>query len=470
MKKMREPKSGFINDINLVLATDFYQLTMGAAYYQDNLENSRNDENDIAVFDLFIRKYPKNRNYLIFAGLEQVIYYLLNARFTEKTINFLRQKEVFKNIDSSFFDDYLPNFKFKLDVWAMKEGNFFFPQEPIMRVQGPMFHAQLAETYLLNIINYQTIVASKASRIKTIAPDKVLLEFGTRRSHSPLAGVYAARASYIAGFNGTSNVVADLELDINSSGTMAHSFVQRFDDEKESFDLYYKIYGKNSILLIDTYDTEKAAKTVCKYENNILGVRIDSGDLIEHAKKVRKILDDNGCKEVIIVASSDLNEYKIKQIIDNNTPIDAFGVGTELTTSRDDPTIAGVYKLIEYNGRPKIKISEEKLTYPGKKQIYRIYNELGVFKEDILMLDDDEAPQNSEALLIPIMEKGNLISKIPQLKEIQQYYLKNIKKLPGEYKTLDENHVFKLKISKKLKELTNSLTRKYSNLSIKIFL
>lgn len=459
---MREPKSGFINDINLVLATDFYQLTMGAAYYQDNLENSRNDENDIAVFDLFIRKYPKNRNYLIFAGLEQAIYYLKNARFTEKTINFLRQKEVFKNIDSNFFDDYLPNFKFKLDVWAMKEGNFFFPQEPVMRVQGPMFHAQLAESYLLNIINYQTIVASKASRIKTVALDKVLLEFGTRRSHSPLAGVYAARASYIAGFNGTSNVIANLELDINSSGTMAHSFVQRFDDEEESFDLYYKIYGKNSILLIDTYNTEKAAKTACKYENNIRGVRIDSGDLIEHAKKVRKILDDNGCKEVIIVASSDLNEYKIKQIIDNNAPIDAFGVGTELATSRDDPTIAGVYKLIEYNGQPKIKISEEKLTYPGKKQIYRIYNERGVFKEDILMLDDDEAPPNSEALLIPIMEKGNLINKIPQVMEIQQYYLKNIKKLPGEYKTLDENHVFKLKISKKLRELTNSLTRKYS--------
>lgn len=459
---MREPKSGFINDINLVLATDFYQLTMGAAYYQNNLENSISDENDIAVFDLFIRKYPKNRNYLIFAGLEQAIYYLQNARFTEKTINFLRQKEVFKNIDSSFFDDYLPNFKFKLDVWAMKEGNFFFPQEPIMRVQGPMFHAQLAETYLLNIINYQTIVASKASRIKTVALDRVLLEFGTRRSHSPLAGVYAARASYIAGFNGTSNVIADLDLDINSSGTMAHSFVQRFDDEKESFDLYYKIYGKNSILLIDTYDTEKAAKTACKYENNIKGVRIDSGDLIEHAIKVRKILDDNGCKEVIIVASSDLNEYKIKQIIDNNAPIDAFGVGTELATSKDDPTIAGVYKLIEYNGQPKIKISEEKFTYPGKKQIYRIYNERGVFKEDILMLDNDEAPPNSEALLIPIMEKGNLISRIPQLLGIQQYYLKNIKKLPGEYKTLDENHVFKLKISKKLRELTNSLTRKYS--------
>jgi len=459
---MKSPKSGFIYDQNLILSTDFYELTMGAAYYQYNLDNNIKEEDDIAVFDLFIRKYPKNRNYLIFAGLEQAIYYLQNARFTEKTINFLRQKEVFKNIDSSFFDDYLPNFKFKLDVWAMKEGNFFFPQEPIMRVQGPMFHAQLAETYLLNTINYQTIVASKASRIKTIAPDKVLLEFGTRRSHSPLAGVYAARASYIAGFNGTSNVIADLELDINSSGTMAHSFVQRFDDEKESFDLYYKIYGKSSILLIDTYDTEKAAKTACKYGNNIKGVRIDSGDLIEHAKKVRKILDDNGCEEVIIVASSDLNEYKIKQIIDTNAPIDAFGVGTELATSRDDPTISGVYKLIEYNGRPKIKISEEKLTYPGKKQIYRIYNERGIFKEDILMLEDDEVPPNSEALLIPIMEKGNLISKIPQLMEIQQYYLKNMKKLPSEYKTLDEKHVFKLKISKKLRELTNSLTRKYS--------
>ena len=248
--KIREPKSGFINDINMILATDFYQLTMGAAYYQNNLENSREEKDDIAVFDLFIRKYPKNRNYLIFAGLEQVIHYLQNARFNEKTINFLKKKEVFKNIDSSYFDEYLPNFRFNLDVRAMKEGNFFFPNEPVIRVQGPIFHAQLAETYLLNVINFQTIVASKASRIKNIAPEKVLLEFGTRRSHSPLAGIYAARASYIAGFNGTSNVVADIELGINSSGTMAHSFVQKFDKEMESFETYYNIYRENSIFLI----------------------------------------------------------------------------------------------------------------------------------------------------------------------------------------------------------------------------
>ncbi|TFG13396.1 MAG: nicotinate phosphoribosyltransferase [Promethearchaeota archaeon] len=455
-------KSGFVNDINMILATDFYQLTMIAAYYQNNLENNRDEKEDIACFDLFIRKYPKNRNYLIFAGLEQAIYYLRNAKFTPKTIEFLRKKEVFKNVDPSFFDKYLPKFRFNLDVWSMKEGNFFFPNEPIMRVQGPMIPAQLAETYLLNVINYQTIVASKASRIKNIAPNKVLLEFGTRRSHSPLAGVYAARASYIAGFDGTSNVVADLELGISSSGTMAHSFVQRFEDEMESFQVYFKIYGEDSILLIDTYDTEKAAEKVCAYGNTIRGVRIDSGDLISHAKNVRKILDKNGCDKVLIVASSDLNEYKIKEIIDKKAPIDAFGIGTELATSRDDPTVAAVYKLIEHNRIPKIKISEEKITYPGKKQVYRIYNNDGKLKEDLLMLDDEPAPPNSEAVLIPIMKKGKLINQLPNLDEIHQYYNENIIKLPNEYKKLEENHVFNLKISEKLVKLTNSLKQRYS--------
>jgi nicotinate phosphoribosyltransferase len=455
--------SELLNDANMILATDFYQLTMGAAYFQYNLENNRDENEDIAVFELFIRKYPNNRNYLIFAGLEQVIHYLLNARFSDDTINFLKSKDVFRNIDPNFFEEYLPNFKFNLDVWSLKEGTFFFPNEPIMRIQGPMFHAQLAETYILNVINYQTVVASKASRITNIAPDKVLLEFGTRRSHGPLAGIYAARASYIAGFNGTSNVLADLKLGINSSGTMAHSFIQKFETEEEAFDAYYKIYGKNSILLIDTYDTEKAAKIVSKYGNNIWGVRIDSGDLIKHAKSVRKILDENGCKEVKIVASSDLNEYKIKKMIENNAPIDAFGVGTELATSRDDPSLSAVYKLIEYNGNPKIKISEEKITYPGKKQIYRIYDEHGIFKEDFLTLDDNIPPQNSEALLFPIMEKGHLINELPQIKEIQQYFFKSIRKLPEKYKSLEENHVFKLILSDKLEKLENSLKESFTS-------
>ncbi len=458
---MKTMSSGFINNQNMILATDFYQLTMGAAYYQYNLENNIDEKDDIATFELFIRQFPRNRNYLIFAGLEQAVHFLLNARFTERTIEFLREKAVFKNIDANFFNEYLPNFKFNLNVWAMKEGNFFFPNEPIIRVEGPMFHAQIVETYLLNVINYQTLVASKASRIKNIAPDKVLLEFGTRRSHSPLAGVYAARASYIAGFNATSNVVADLELSINSTGTMAHSFVQKFESELDSFDSYYKIYDKDSILLIDTYHTEKAAEKSCKFGNNIKGVRIDSGDLIDHAKKVRKILDDNGCEKVLIVASSDLNEYKIKEIIDRNAPIDAFGIGTELATSSDDPTISGVYKLIEYNNIPKIKISEEKLTYPGVKQVYRIYDKDGMFKEDLLALENETAPLNSEALLIPVIKNGELINPYPKLDNIQNYYLENIKKLPDTYKKLKEAKIFKLKVSKKLEQLTNSLAQKY---------
>ncbi|MFW9968577.1 MAG: nicotinate phosphoribosyltransferase [Candidatus Odinarchaeota archaeon] len=458
---MNEIRSGFVNELNMILATDFYQLTMGAAYYQYNLENGIDEKDDIATFELFIRKLPKNRNYLIFAGLEQAIEYLLNARFTKRTIDFLRSKSIFKNIDSTFFNEYLPNFKFKLDVWAMKEGNFFFPNEPILRVQGPIFHAQIAETYLLNVINFQTLIASKASRIKNIAPEKILLEFGTRRSHSPLAGVYAARASYIAGFNGTSNVVADLEFGINSSGTMAHSFVQKFDNEQDSFDSYYKIYDKDSILLIDTYDTEKGAMKSCKYGNNISGVRIDSGDLIMHAKNVRKILDEMNCQKVLIVASSDLNEYKIKEIIDEKAPIDAFGVGTELATSRDDPTLAGVYKLMDYNKKPRIKTSEEKLTFPGIKQVYRIYDKNNLFKEDILSLETESPPSNYEALLLPIMKEGALITSLPKIDDIQKFYLENIKKLPSYYKKLEEVKIFELRISKKLQHLRESLQNKY---------
>ncbi len=453
--------SGFLNDGNMILSTDFYQLTMAAAYFQYNLENNIKGRDDIATFELFVRKFPKNRNYLIFAGLEQAIYYLLNARFTKKSIEFLRRKPVFKKIDSSFFNEYLPTFNFNLDVWSMQEGNFFFPNEPIMRIKGPIIHAQLAETYLLNVINFQTLVASKASRIRNIAPNKTLLEFGTRRSHSPLAGVYAARASYIAGFNGTSNVIADLELGINSTGTMAHSFVQKFDTEFDSFKVYFDLYDEDSILLIDTYDTEKGAELSTQFGNKIKGVRIDSGDLIAHSKKVRQILDEKGCLDVLIVASSDLNEYKIKEIIDKNAPIDAFGVGTELATSRDDPTLSGVYKLIEYNNIPRIKISEEKITYPGIKQVYRKYDRNGILEEDIIMLSNEPAPANIDPLLHPVMKNGRLIANLPGIDEIQRYYLENIKKLSDEYKKLEKVHPFGIKLSKHLRNLTNQLKSKY---------
>ncbi|MFX0026408.1 MAG: nicotinate phosphoribosyltransferase, partial [Candidatus Hermodarchaeota archaeon] len=259
------------------------------------------------------------------------------------------------------------------------------------------------------------------------------------------------------GFDGTSNVIADLELGINSTGTMAHSFVQRFNSEIESFNTYYDIYKENSIFLIDTYDTEEGAQKACKFGNKIRGVRIDSGNLINHAKKVRSILDKEGCDKVIIVASSDLNEYKLKEILDNNAPIDAFGVGTELATSRDDPTISGVYKLIEYNGIPRIKVSEEKLTYPGIKQINRTFDKNGMLKEDILRLDEEPEIPNSKSLLIPIMKEGKIIYELPRIDEIHQYYLKNMETLPMGYKVLEEKHLFKLKISKKLENLKESL-------------
>jgi nicotinate phosphoribosyltransferase len=346
-------------------------------------------------------------------------------------------------------------------MWAMKEGNFFFPNEPVMRVRGPLFHAQIAETYLLNVINFQTLIASKASRIKNVAHDKTLLEFGTRRSHSPLAGVYAARASYIAGFNGTSNVVADIELGINSTGTMAHSFVQRFDKEIEAFNTYFKFFDEDSIILIDTYDTEKGAEKCAQFGNEIKGVRIDSGDLIKHAQKVRKILDQKGCEKVLIVASSDLNEYKIKEIIDKNAPIDAFGVGTELATSRDDPTLSGVYKLIEYNKVPKIKTSEEKITFPGIKQVYRFYDENKMFKHDLLTLDNEPAPIDSKSLLKPILKGGELITKLPELDKIQLFYRENIKKLPETYKNLEKIQIVSLELSEKLSLLTKALKEKY---------
>ncbi|MBY9007658.1 MAG: nicotinate phosphoribosyltransferase [Candidatus Lokiarchaeota archaeon] len=456
------PKSGFITDRNLILGLDLYQLTMGAAYYQYNLENSIEEKDDIAVFEYFVRRFPKNRNYLIFAGLEQLIFYLQKARFSEEIITYLRNKEIFQKIDSSFFDDYLPNFKFKIDVFSIKEGTFFFPNEPIIRVQGPIFHAQLVETFLLNVINFQIIIASKASRIKNISQNKTLLEFGTRRAHSPLAGIYAARASYIAGFDGTSNVIADFELGIRSVGTMAHSYVQKFEQEIESFKTYYDIYKENTVLLIDTYNIEKAAKKISIIGKDIKAVRIDSGDLINNSKKVRQILDKNGNNDILIVASSDLNEYKIKEILDNNAPIDAFGIGTELVTSKDDPTLSGVYKLIEYNKIPKIKISEEKIIIPGQKQVYRTYNN-GMFIKDKISLKDEIPPENSTPLLIPIMKKGKLLYKIPKLSEVRDYCISNIEKLPKKYKKLNKIKFKEVEISDTLRLLLNSLIKEKKN-------
>lgn len=455
-----DPNSCFINEENMILSTDFYQVSMCAAYYQYNLENNIAEENDISTFELFVRKLPENRNFLIFAGLEQVIHYIQNARFTPRVIEYLKGRDMLKNIDNSFFDEYLPNFEFNLDVWAMPEGTVFFPNEPLVRVTGPTFQAQLLETYIISVINYQTIVASKAARIRKAAKDKLVLEFGTRRAHSPQAGIYAARASYIGGFDGTSNVVSDLELGIEASGTMAHSFVEKFG-EMESFEIFYKYFGENTINLIDTYNIKEGTLKSTKFGNNILGVRIDSGDLAKETKRVRRILDENGCDEVQIVLSSNLDEYKIKEILDKGAPADAFGVGTELVTSSDAPKLSAVYKLMENNGEPKIKISEGKKTYPGRKQLYRIFDVNGKYKEDLLMLEDEKPPNNAYPLLVPIMKSGRLIYDLPNLNEIKNYCYDNIERLPEKYRQLNEIKVKEVRISEKLDNLMDALISKY---------
>jgi nicotinate phosphoribosyltransferase len=455
-----QAQSGFINNENMILSTDFYQLSMIAAYYQYNLENNINNNEDISTFELFVRDLPKKRNYLVFAGLEQIVQYLQNARFTRKTINYLKNQDMFKRIDKSFFEEYLPNFRFELDVWGMREGEIFFPNEPVLRVTGPSIQAQLIETYVISVMNYQTIIASKSSRIKNIAPDKLLLEFGTRRAHSPLASIYAARASYIGGFDGTSNVTADLELGINASGTMAHSFVQKFG-EMESFEIFYKYYGKDTILLIDTYDISEGAKKATKFGNNITAVRIDSGDLAKEAKKVREILDQNGCEEVSIVLSSNLDEYLIKHILEKGAPVKALGIGTELVTSSDAPKLGAVYKLMEHNNQPKIKISEDKKTYPSSKQVYRFYDTQNKIKEDVIALSKEEAPKEGKQLLIPIMEKGDLVYNLPSLDEIREFCIQNLNSLPSHLKDLKKVNPFKVRISKELEKLTKELENKY---------
>jgi nicotinate phosphoribosyltransferase len=456
-----KPNAAVIDNSNMILSTDFYQLTMIAAYYQYNLENEISQDEDISVFELFVRHLPENRNYMIFAGLEQIIYFLQNAKFTRKTIDYLKNREDFRNIDDSFFEEFLPNFEFKLDVWGMPEGQVFFPNEPVLRVKGPSIQAQIVETYIISVMNYQTIVASKASRIRNIAPDKLLLEFGTRRGHGPQAGIFAARASYIGGFDGTSNVTADLELGINASGTMAHSFVQKYG-EIESFEIYYDYYEEDSIFLIDTYDIKKGAKKASKFGNNILGVRIDSGDLAEEAKRVRKILDENDAEEVSIVLSSNLDEYKIKEILDRGAPVRALGIGTELVTSSDAPKLGAVYKLMENNGEPKIKISEGKLTYPSSKQVYRFFDGNGKFKKDILALDKEKPPKSGEPLLIPIMKKGELVYDLPKIEKIREFSLENVQKLPEEFKRLEKREFDELVISDELKTLWDDLVERYS--------
>ena len=372
------------------LTTDLYELTMAAAYFDNGLHNTR------AIFDLFIRRLPPERCYLITAGLEHALDYLSSLSFSADQIDYLREHPSFKHVSREFFE-YLRTFKFTGDVWAMPEGTAAFAMEPLLRVTAPIIEAQVIETFLLSTINHQTMIASKAARVVASADGRDVIEFGTRRAHGTEAGLYSARAAYIGGCLGTSNVEAGHLFGIPTFGTLAHSFVMLFDKEDEAFRAFLKVFPETATVLVDTYDTIAAVKRLANdLKSSIPAIRLDSGDLCELSKQARSILDQAGMTATKIFASGDLNEERISDLLARGARIDSFGVGTELATSYDAPALSAVYKLagIDDNGRVtmKIKLSHDKATYPGAKQVWRFANEDGKYVEDRIAFADESAP------------------------------------------------------------------------------
>ena len=441
---MKEPKSLFLPENSLGIVTDLYQLTMAAGYYDQRKQ-------DIATFELSVRHLPKNRSYLIAAGLEQALHYLTHIKFSADTIQYLRQLPIFNHVSHDFFN-YLKNFTFSGTVHALPEGTIVFAEEPILRVTAPIIESQIVETYLLSTINFQTLIATKASRVVYAAKGREVIDFGTRRAHGPQAGVFAARSSFIGGCNGTSNVFAAYKLGIPAVGTIAHSWVIAFENEQDSFRKFHEIFPDNTILLIDTYDTLSGARHAALIGKKLKSVRIDSGDFLKLSREVRKILNAAGLQHVKIVASGDLNEDRIDDLLQNGAPIDSFGVGTEMVTSKDAPALGGIYKLVEreHNGKtiPMMKFSEEKLTYPCRKQVYRAADKNGNFMGDVIGLEGETI--DGIPLLIPVMKEGKICYDLPTIHEIQRTALGNLAHLPEPFKRLGEAGTYPVTKSQEL--------------------
>jgi nicotinate phosphoribosyltransferase len=454
----------FANEENMSLFTDLYELTMCASYFDNN-------KLEPATFDLFIRRLPEKRSYFLFAGLEQALLFLENVKFTEKHLTYL-QRQGF----NTQFLDYLRNFKFTGDVWAVPEGTVAFPCEPLIRVTAPIIEAQLVETFLLNTVNLQTTIATKASRVVNAAKGKNIIEFGLRREHGIDAGMKVARCSYIAGCQGTSNVLAGLTYGIPVFGTMAHSFVMSFEKEIDAFRAFARTFPNKSTLLIDTYDefagAEKAAIVAKELEKTgctLGGVRLDSGDLAEASKKIRALLDKKGLRYVKIFASGDLDEYRIAELLNKNAEIDAFGVGTQMGTSADRPYVDVIYKLCETTNAkgdfsPIMKLSEGKNTLPGRKQVFRFKDKRGLFAKDVIALDDEQMA--GEPLLVKVMENGKKTRALPSLAEIRAAASANLSKLPEKYKALTYAPAYPVELSHALEDLIKRLRRKLTKTEI----
>ncbi|MFO0795822.1 MAG: nicotinate phosphoribosyltransferase [Candidatus Brocadiaceae bacterium] len=454
---MNEPKSLFLPEDALGIVTDLYQLTMAAGYFEQKIQ-------DTATFELFVRTLPENRSYLIVAGLEQVLHYLTHVRFSSESIHYLRSLPVFHHISNNFFE-YLKNFSFSGTIYAIPEGTVAFAGEPLLRVTAPIIEAQIVETYLLSTINFQTSIATKASRIVYAARGRDVVDFGTRRAHGPQAGVLAARACFLGGCKGTSNVFAAFKLGIPAVGTIAHSWVMAFENELDSFCKFHEAFPDNTLLLIDTYNTLTGAKHAAMIGEKLKGVRIDSGNLINLSKEVRKMLDGAGLHHVRIVGSGDLNEERIDELVRSGAPIDSFGVGTEMVTSKDAPALGGVYKLVEleHKGKsiPRMKFSEDKITYPCKKQVYRVTDDYGNIIKDIMGLEGEK--NEGTPLLAPVVKDGKICCHLPPIHEIQRNAEENLSHLPASFKRLKGAERFPVIKSRLLEQKRQETEKKLRN-------
>jgi len=439
------------------LTTDLYELNMVQAYLD------RGEDNE-AVFEFFVRRLPARRNFLVAAGLEDALTYLETLRFSAHDIDWLKSTGRFR----SNLLDYLAGLRFTGDVHAIPEGTICFPHEPLIRITAPLPIAQLVETRLINILHFQTMIASKAARMVLAAPGKILSDFGLRTAHGAEAGLFSARASYIAGFFGAANVLAGEHYGIPIVGTMAHSFVQVHNDEITAFENFARSRPDGLILLIDTYDTEAGARKVVQLAPKlkadgitIRGVRIDSGDLALMARKVRGILDAGGLNDVIILVSGGINEDVLQTMMATKAPIDGFGIGVNLDASIDAPSLDCAYKLQEYAGRPRRKLSEGKVTWPGRKQVWRSFGGEGRMCGDFLSLENDS--QKGDLLVVPVMRAGKRLAPAPTLSQIREHAARELGRLPEPLRRLEKSDDYPVRLSEKLKGLAAEITVKARN-------
>ncbi len=430
-----------------VLLTDFYQLAMLQGYLERGME-------DTAVFECFVRTMPPRRGFFMAAGLAQLLEFLENVRFTPDELEWVADSGRF----SRSFVDYLEGFRFAGDLHAMPEGTVFFVNEPMVRVTAPLPQAQFIETRLVNLLHYQTLIASKAARCVLAAAGKPIIDFGLRRSHGAEAGLLAARACYLAGFAGSATVMAEPSFEVPVFGTMGHSFVQAHEAERHAFEHFADAQPDNVIFLLDTYDTQEGARTVVKLAPRlrdkgitIKGVRLDSGELVEQARRVRCILDEGGLGDVQITASGNLDEDAIQHLVTAQAPVDLFAVGTRLATSADAPYLDCVYKLQEYAGRPSRKRSEGKETWPGPKQVHRRYDQQGRIDHDVVTTAADT--QEGTPLIRPVMESGKLLEASDSLHHIRERAMAELATLPDKMRRLSPKATISVRISAALRNL-----------------